>query len=506
MTEELTAAPENQRSDNPDEVVVSMEQLYLYTLNELEGNFGYLMTERFASHAIRVLLVVLSGEPLDGPSTTSMLASRRKEKVGSSNTVPPQLSLKKRTVPKSFTEAVDKFMSDAVSNIDSTYLRALATHPTGNPVLQLLLTLELSRKGKAKAKDEKSIYRQLIPDPSLEEGSESLSFLTGLLYDPVGSRLLETIIQHSPGKVFKVIFARLFQERIGVIVKNETASYVLARVLERLSREDLESAMTPILEQIPSLVERSRLSIIKIFLDRCAIRNVNSEPLVQALAAAYGDDGPARLSKMLSLEVSADSSGDSTELNAKRLHGSLLAQAMLKVPGPANSFIINSLLDAPDAMLFVVAKDRSATHVLQLALAPSPESLTFRRKILPRFYGSLGELATDANGSRVVDTLWSATQGLYFMKERFANELCDNEAALRESFYGRNVWRNWQMDLFNRRRRDWTASAKGLDAPNTDDRPNEKPKSGIEAARARYAQDVEMKHARGGRPPVLTNA
>ena len=64
-----------------DEIYVSMEHLFLLTLNDLDGNLSYLMTDKHASHVLRVLLVVLSGQPLANTSTTSLLQSRKKEKV-----------------------------------------------------------------------------------------------------------------------------------------------------------------------------------------------------------------------------------------------------------------------------------------------------------------------------------------------------------------------------------------------------------------------------------------
>lgn len=42
-----------------------------------------------------------------------------------------------------------------------------------------------------------------------------------------------------------------------------------------------------------------------------------------------------------------------------------------------------------------------------------------------------------------------------FVRERVAEELAENERSIRESGYGRKVWRNWRMDLYCRRRGQW---------------------------------------------------
>jgi nucleolar protein 9 len=259
-----------------------MENLFLFTLNELEGNLGYLMTDRFASHVLRVLLTVFSGQSLTTAETNSVLRSKKKEKISVAGLEPQmgELKLEKRQVPEVFQTAIDKIIRETVSGLDTTYLRSLATHPTGNPVLQLLLELELSKPGKGR-ENENSILKKLLPDDPPAEGTESASFVNGLLYDPVGSRLLEAILKHAPGKTFKMLYRSLLKERLGSLARNETAGYVVIRALERLSKQDLEEAVQLILPQIGGLVERSRTVVIKALIERCAARGVDTAEIAK---------------------------------------------------------------------------------------------------------------------------------------------------------------------------------------------------------------------------------
>lgn len=516
VTKELTTPLEEETQVPADgQVFVSMENLFLYTLNELEGNLGYLMTDRFASHALRVLLVVLSGQPLAKSSTTSLLASKKSENIGvigMDSSKSDELSRTARTVPESFQIALDKMIADTIAGLDTTYLRALATHPIGNPVLQLLIELELSGSGKQKAKDKQSLFLKLLPDNPPEEGTESATFIQGLVYDSVGSRLLETIVRFAPGKTFKVLYKSLFKERLGSLARNETAGFLVERILERLSKEDLEDAIQAIVPQIVSLVERSRTSLIKTMIERCTTRNVETAPIAEALETAYGTDPRKRLEKMLKITLSNSLPGtkDITDVrkdkDPEKLHGSLLAQTMLSVPGPLSELIVNSLLALPVANLLQVAKDQTASHVLQASLGSLNADTQFRRKLVQKFYGQIGELATHAIGSHVVDCFWTATQGLAFIQEHIAEELLADEALLRESFVGRAVWRNWKMDLYKRRKLDWINEAKagggagGEIVVTPDSRNRGEERSGIELARERFAaaKAKKSKSARGG--------
>ena len=478
-----------------------MENLFLYTINELKGNLGYLMTDHFASHTLRVLLIVLSGRPLASAATTSLLQSKKKEKIdvtgGTSGSHPDTKAT--RTVPETFSTALDEMISGTVAGLDTTYLRALATHPLGNPVLQLLLELEFSRSGKQKAKDANSLFRKLLPDDPLVQGTTSASFVTSLLYDPVGSRLLETIIQFAPGKAFKSIYKDLFREKMGSLVKNETAGFVLAKMLERLSQEDLQHAVEQISPQIPTLIERSQTSIIKTMIERCAVRQVKMDLIADAILRGYSGQRTNLLFKMLKLDTHnvqsmAPERKKQLEIqDSGKTHASLLAQAMLDAPGPLREIVIESIVSMTTENLLSMARSRTATHVLQKALTCSAQTKLFLRQIVQRFQGHLSELALDSIASHVVDTFWTATESLFFIRERFAQELLEHESGLKESFSGRAVWRNWMMDLYKRRRLEWISQVKGaVNSVNGSDSKavvnhEATAKSGIELAREKYA-------------------
>lgn len=419
---------QNDEEDDEEQPELSLADMFLRVIEELEGNWGYLLTERFASHTIRVLLLVLAGEPVDVSSSDSVVASRKKEKLGVTDTESRAEAAigQRRPVPESFETALKKVMHDMTAGLDDTYLRALSTHHIGNPVLQVLLSLELSHFGKSSAKDPQSITRRLIPDESLEEGSESAVFLSGLLYDPVGSRLLEAIVRYAPGKLFKNFHKNIIRGRIATLSRNETASYVVVRVLERIGKDDLQTDMELIIPEIPALVERSRLIVPKALIERCIVRNVDTTPLAKALEAAYDKDPATRLRQMLKLDKPATEDGQATGQAAKpenqrlaapeQFHGSLLAQTMLRVSGALSELVYSSLLAMSTEDLLSIAMNSTTSHILQQALTLPTSAVQFRRQFVPRFLGHIKELALDTSGSHVVDALWPATKDIFLSK------------------------------------------------------------------------------------------
>ncbi|EMD00277.1 hypothetical protein BAUCODRAFT_63868 [Baudoinia panamericana UAMH 10762] len=467
-----------------DEIYVSMENLFLHTLAEFEGSFGFLMTDSFASHALRVLLLVLSGEPTESASAKRLLQSKRKEGAlmpGTGGTG-GEAQEKTRTVPKAFGEKLEKVIADSIAGLDTDKLRALATHPQANPTLQLLLKLELTQFGKERAKDERSVIRTLLPDEPITAESGSATFINGIIYDSVGSHLVEQIVQHAPGKTFKSLYREFFKERLASFARNEVAGYVVCRLLERMSRDDLYDAHEVLLPTLPNLLERNRTMVIATLIERCAVRDIDTTALAAELDRSVQCQDGFDVKKFLKVERaqpdghtrtsetphdSVQSSNDMDEVAAfvrptepAKVHFNLLAQAMLRVPGPMCGLILDSLVQLDPPTLQQMAADSIVTRTMQAALTSKNASIIQKRKLIQLFYGHIGEMAVERSASHVVDCIWEGTHGLAFIRERIAEELAENEGTIRESSYGRSVWKNWKMDMYKRRRAEWIKQSK----------------------------------------------
>ena len=507
-----------------------METLFLNTLGELEGDFGYLLTDRYASHVLRVLLLVLSGEAVDTTSTKHLLQSKRKE----ANTIQGhdlanlEALTKTRTVPDSFSKALEKLIMNSIAGLDTDKLRTLATHPNGNPTLQLLLKLELSHLGKQRAKDERSITRTLLPDDPITVDSDSAKFISALVYDPIGSHLVEQIVQHAPAKMFKSLYSEFFKERLASHARNEIAGYVVCRVLERLGHDDLLEAHEILIPHISDLLRKNRTMVVRTLIERCVVRDIDTQAIaVQVDATWHGPNGfeiktllkhnRAEADEPVALEGMQEPAGNAIapysarETAPVKAHFNVLAQAMLLVPGSLSALVLDSLVGLDPTTLLNMAKDHIVSRTLQAALTSRNASMITTRKLIQHFYGHMGEMALDIAASHVVDCIWQGTHGLAFIRERVAEELAENEAQLRESSCGRAVWKNWKMDLYKRRRGDWVKQSKvkasndgfqsfaelDLNKDKTEQK-MEKKKSAIEVARERHAKKKKDQGKGGG--------
>ena len=449
----------------------SMEELFMEVARQLKPDIGYLMTEKFATHVVRTLMLILSGESLNSDFSRKVLGRKQKDAAETNGGATVD-----RYVPPSFQSILSELIEKPVAGLQTSYARSLATSPTGNPVMQLLLRFELNVAGKQKIKDEHSLFRRLLPDNSFEDDTDSAKFILGLIYDPTGSRLIEVLVQNLPGKTFKKIYRSLIKSRLSDLAKNEIASHVATRALERLGKDDLEEAIELIAPELPSNISRNQLTVLRTLIDRISIRQANPALVLEALRVSYGEDPVLRLPRMLCLDAAperekgeTDRKGGTVEMTTQKsavdVHGSFLAQSIFQAP-PFCDFLHNSLLELDIVLLLSLCRDRIGTYVVQTALTSPQSPSAFLRPLCHSIQPHSVEMATDSVGSHVVDALWTATSrstGLHFIKESIASNLASAESQLRESIPGRMVWRNWAMDLYRRRRREWQALAKGGD-------------------------------------------
>lgn len=509
-----------------------MEKCFLDTMSEIESNIGFLMTDRFASHVLRVLLVVFSGESLDSSANKQLMQSKNKESIKVEGKEKSETKDQNRKVPESFSVALEKLLSDSIAGLDTEKLRALATSPNGNPTLQLLLRLELSHFGKQRAKDESSVIRTLLPDEPITSESSSAAFINAMIYDNIGSRLIETLVESAPAKLFKNIYGTLFKERLPSYARNEIASFVACRIMERLGKDELLACHELIVPTIPSLLERNRTNIVRTLIERCTVRGIDTKAIAVHINSTWDGPDGFEIKKLLKIDDTPDSKSKKpenvqTSANAfvakasepVKAHFNVLAQAMLVVPGSLSGLVLDALIGLDSETLFSMSKDPIVSRTLQAAVTTHNASTITIRKLVQRFYGHIGEMSLDKAASHVVDCIWEGTHGLAFIRERIAEELAENEAQLRESPCGRAVWKNWKMDMYKRRRGDWVRQSKNKasndgfqsfseledvkknGALGSVEAPPQKKKSPLELARERHAKkkaDKESGKTTGG--------
>jgi nucleolar protein 9 len=466
----------------------SMEQLFLATLDELEGNLTFLITDRFASHTLRVLLLVLSGRPLEDSSVKSLMKSKKKENISvAGSTAADEQNKGLRAVPGSFNLAVQKIIADSTASLDSTGLRVLARHPIGNPTLQLLLELDmlLNKTEKKKASDDTdadaaqpTLLQQLLPGApkSLSDpASEASEFINGMIYDQIGSRIIETLATHCPGKVFKQLNQNFFLPRIEGYVRNDISCYPAIKVLHRISKDDLITAADKIAPTVPQLVSKTRYNVLRTLFERCSARGATDQikKLIKGLKEGCGPQPVDLVTSLCHLSEPAKSK-DAPALSrseyAVQSHGAQLLTTLLSIPGPLKA-VHDSILALPAPQLIRLATTSMPTvTLLTTALSTPSQNSLFQKTLVATIAPHTSELAVSQFGHNLINSIAEIpSKGKDFsipfhVKESIMQSLASHEAELRDSWMGRSVWRTWKGDTWKTRRGDWKVWIREIDA------------------------------------------
>ncbi|KAF3931757.1 hypothetical protein ABW19_dt0210627 [Dactylella cylindrospora] len=492
--EYLQPAPTESEST---EAHVSTENLFLYTVSELEPSIDSLLMNSFGSHVLRTLFLVLSGSPLGSPSHKTLVHSKKKEKISLVADKTADVRSQPRQVPESFREALSKIINTLTTDITRDSIRNLATDPLGSPTLQLLIELDLGRSRKYKTKIEDSLVgKLLLPQPGDEErdADTTRSFVKMLLQDTVGSHLLERVVSCVPKKTFMQLYNQYFKGQLGKLAVDEKPSFVVVKILEKLEQQELKSAEGELRAVLPQLLEEHRVLVIRSVIENCSKHGISADEFCETLFSTWnsaGVDNP--LLEMLEVQqkeledLDSQTTQEKEKKNPRLLHASLLVQALLATPGKCSEKAKEYITSCPPLTLKQLCKHQTASHALQKSLTSEPLDIAYKRKFATLLSGSIVELAIHPIGSHLVDTLWMATSnGLKLQRQRIADELLASEPILRDSFYGRAVWRNWKMDMYKTRRYDWNNIA-----TSSNDEPNgqrvETKKSAIQLASERHA-------------------
>ena len=460
----------------------SMEQLFIDVVEELTPNLGFLISDRFGSHVLRTLLVIFSGRPLSQLLLTS-------KKVYKTQVEGPQKDDCYRAVSASFSEALHRVVSAMTASLDETSLHILATHPVGSPLLQLLIDLELTASGRRATKTPGSLYSRLLPDDPSQEGSQSMIFINHLLFDVIGSRLLELIFQKAPDKTFKHLYNAAIQPRLKSIIKNDTAIFVLLRCIERMGERELIAVLDDLAPLVEFLIERNRASSLKILIERCRANGVDINPLVASLREHSNLFlrlfAPESLSQT---NTSAAQNGlaqtTRSSVNNSRIHWTALLVSILSYSDALQNLIGNYILDVKDSFLQDICQNTSTSRIIQAALTSCHDHV--RKPLVQKLIPHVHHLAPNVAGSHVVEALLPATESLRFLRLRIGEELLYHQKEIEETQPGRIVCMKWNIRAFKAGVGPWAKKHNEGEG-----------KSGVELARARFAETRKNESRKG---------
>ncbi|KAG6375080.1 hypothetical protein JVT61DRAFT_3865 [Boletus reticuloceps] len=255
----------------------TLTQLVLDLCEEVGPGFNSLITDPFASHVLRSLLLLLCPTALPEDSARNSVRSKKsmswKTKQGQMKSVFSDdkgkgMHSSTASVPGSFREASDQFLRILRDGLDANEVRALAASKVASPVLSLVLEIEADH-GSASTSD--SLMDRVLVGmitTYLEEPTASIEpsdYVVTLLRDPTSSHLLETLVSRCPEEVFHMLWSTYFDGKLARLALHPVANFVVAKAVERQDSEQLGNTLEELKSSWSKLISKSNPMRIIIF-------------------------------------------------------------------------------------------------------------------------------------------------------------------------------------------------------------------------------------------------
>ncbi|CDF88406.1 probable Nucleolar protein 9 [Zygosaccharomyces bailii ISA1307] len=460
----LTPSFDGQQDDEP---IISMENAFLYMLNEIKPHLRSMVSHQYASHVLRLLILILASKNL--PKTTQNNSTLRSKK---SKIARKMIDIKDNDdfdrvhqTPESFKLELkeflkilyDNFTENTVSRTDIsptlvTKFRELCVDPVASPVIQLIIQVEgiFDR--------ERSFWR-LVFSTTDEKDPKEESFVEYLLSDPVGSHFLESVISFARTKYVERLYNLYMKDRITKLAQRDTTgAFVVRALLKHLKNKEVKQILSALIPQL-SILLNSNIDFGTSIIEASIQQNnfLRDEVISQLVEKYYSPQSDSRNILESCLLLSSSTLGNTRDdwPTAEERRRSLFLEQLIDYDRKFAEITVESMLALPEERLLQMCYHGVFSHVVEHVLKPTLIDTIKRKLLLNVLCKDVVNMSCNAYGSHIVDKLWDFTAKLTLYKERIANALNKEAEKVKNSSYGRQVWKNWHMEQYLRRRGDW---------------------------------------------------
>lgn len=453
----------------------TMESMFIKMMDQLEPYWHSMIEHQYASHVMRIIILIISGKELPLTTKANSVLRSKKSKIARK-----MIEIKDNDdfnrafeVPPSFKQQLTNLITAVSATLDTKSARELAIHKIASPVMQLLLRTE------GIVNRERPIWHLIFLAEKADVDEKEKAFVEYLLSDPVGSHFLEAVIKNDGARIKYIerLYRLYMKDRVLKLAnRSTTAVYIIQALLTKLKPAEVEFILDVIIPELAGLIsitENQNIDLGKSVMDASISRgNYRRDELIEQLFLKFAPN----------FNPSSPDDNTSTELfeNVLQLTGSTLGNTRGDWPTAEErrrSLFLEKLMQYEYSFVICVwlncmalPRDRFVqmcchgvfSHVVENALVVKPSSegeekdvMILRKKFLNIFPGIIIDLACNSYGSHIVDKLWDFTVLLPMYKDRIASELLANSHKVKESNYGKLVWKNWSMELFSRKKYDW---------------------------------------------------
>ncbi|GAA6059703.1 hypothetical protein JCM10212_000231 [Sporobolomyces blumeae] len=484
----------------------TMTELLLSLLPEILPTLHTLIYDPFASHIVRVLLLVFSGVPCaqtdqGGPARgerSKKSAQFRKNQGASfgknwlsderdeSSAAGGKGKGKTLAVPSSFGqalcdmhEALDRLDSDAAeasgaqTGVPGEGVRKAAMHEVAGPVMRILVELEASSPGgwKAGGWADRILCGQVqeVEDPSsTTDKAQELreEYLAGLLRHPASSPTFEIVLTLAPHPVFSALWSSFFRGKLHRLAGNAVANFVVAVGISRVDAEQLKDLVTEVsgiaTERRGEWIDNFRTGVLRSMLEMAAKLSTCEAEMSDLMLDTFGLKGEDERKLVVPCVLTLNRYQHWRKLGKNvpepSTQGSILLQTWLKLHAPHQQVVFDSIASMDLEAVIALTRSATSSRVLDVLLTSPTTPPRALRTFLLSLLGHYPAVASDRIGSRIAEKCFAVAD--VYLKDKIAASLAQDPKTaleLQRSPYGHFFARKVELPLWERRRDDWKA-------------------------------------------------
>lgn len=437
---------------------ISMENLFLFFLSEVRPFVKEMIVHQYASHTLRLIILILAGSELPSTTMANSTLRSKKSKIARKMIVIVDNEDFNRSfqIPSSFKSELKHLIDTLKASMDRRAAREFAIHKIASPVLQLLIQVE------GLVDRDRPFWHLVFLKDNEEKDPQEEGFMEYVLSDAVGSHFFENAIKNQRVKYVERLYKLYISNRVLKLAKRDTTgSYVIQSLLKKLKQNEARQMLNELIPEM-SMLMNSNLEMGQSIIDASALHHdYKRAQIIEELAKKYTpkENESDILESVLQLSGSTLGNTRDDWPTAEERRRSLFLEKLIDFDPRFLKLTVDNLLSLPKERLIQMCFHGVFSHVVENVLKPELD-IIYRRRLLNQFQGEIVNMACNSYASHIVDRLWSFTLKLNMYKERIAKELVDQKEKVKESIYGRLVWKNWKMELYMRKRHDWNFAIK----------------------------------------------
>lgn len=453
--------------DDGGEVFGTMENMFLFMINEYKPHVKSMINHQYASHVLRLMILILSSKNL--PKSTKNNSSLRSKK---SKIARKMIDIKDNDdfdkayqTPESFKLELRSLIGTLYQNFTGnaksrsevsatviTKFREYCVDKVASPVIQLIIQVE-------GIFDRDRSFWRLTFNTNDEKDPKEESFLEYLLSDPVGSHFLENVIEYGRVKYVERLYQLYMRDRINKLAKRDsTGAFVVQALLRNLKAKEVKQILDSVVPEL-SILLNSNMDFGTAIIDASIKQeNYRRDDIIEQLSVKYYPRESAQKNILEScLQLSSSTLGNTRDdwPTAEERRRSLFLEKLIDYDDKFLTITIESMLSLPGERLLQMCYHGVFSHVVEHVLQPKRVETVKRKLLLNVFCKDVVNLACNSYGSHILDKLWPFTAKLVLYKERIAGAMNAESEKVKNSTYGRQVWKNWSMELYVRKKWDW---------------------------------------------------